>query len=186
MGVVITLPPGRPLTLAAFEGLRDVDDGHRYELVDGSLVVTPGPSWAHQAVLSALMRELLLANPDEGRYVLIPAPHDAHLPGPTVLQPDLSIYDLQGPGRTRPVQTIEVLSPSTRHIDVGLKRSRYATAGVEHYWVVDPDPSAVEVTAWQLQDGEYPDGFRARGPKPVTLPGVWPVTLRPATRTRHV
>jgi Uma2 family endonuclease len=30
-----------------------------------------------------------------------------------------------------------VLSPSTRHIDLGLKRARYAEAGLPWYWIVD-------------------------------------------------
>jgi Uma2 family endonuclease len=35
-----TLPMSRPLTLDDFEAIRDVDDGHRYELIDGVLIVT--------------------------------------------------------------------------------------------------------------------------------------------------
>lgn len=86
MAAVSTLPLGRPLTLEDFEVLRDgVDDGARYELVDGSLVVTPAPTWAHQVVLTALLRELVVSNPDEGRYVILAAPHDVHLGGTSVL-----------------------------------------------------------------------------------------------------
>ena len=40
------LPFGRPLTGADLETLPD--DGHRYELVDGTLIVTPSPSRPHQ------------------------------------------------------------------------------------------------------------------------------------------
>ena len=41
MAVVTTLPFGQPLTRADLEAMPD--DGHRYELLDGSLVVTPAP-----------------------------------------------------------------------------------------------------------------------------------------------
>ena len=33
---------------------------------------------------------------------------------------------------------VEVLSLSTRAIDLGAKRLAFAAAGVQHYWVVDP------------------------------------------------
>lgn len=184
MAVVSTLPLGRPLTLEDFEALRDgVDDGARYELVDGSLVVTPAPTWAHQVVLSALMHQMLASNPDADRYVVLPAPHDLHLGGASVLQPDLSVYDLHRGGRDLPAQVVEILSPSTRHLDVGLKRSRYAAGGIEHYWVVDPDD--VSVTAWQLRDGAYSGSLIISGDEAATLPGVWPVTLRPSALVRH-
>lgn len=184
MAGVSTLPLGRPLTLEDFEALRDgVDDGARYELVDGSLVVTPAPTWAHQVVLTALLRELLVSNPDEGRYVILAAPHDVHLGGTSVLQPDLSVHDLERGGRDLPAHVVEILSPSTRHLDLGLKRSRYAAGGIEHYWVVDPGD--VSVTAWQLRDGAYVGSLVVAGDQTATLPGVWPVTLRPSDLVRH-
>ncbi len=45
MGTMTTLPRGRPLTRADLEAMPE--DGHRYELIDGVLVVTPAPSWQH-------------------------------------------------------------------------------------------------------------------------------------------
>jgi len=52
MGAMAVLPRSRPLTRADLASMPD--DGHRYELVDGALVVTPAPSIRHQAVLAAL------------------------------------------------------------------------------------------------------------------------------------
>ena len=49
--------------------------------------------------------------------------------------------------------TLAILSPSTRHIDLELKRARYRAAGCPAYWVVDPDD--LELRAWELRDGEY-------------------------------
>ena len=46
MGAVTTLPRSRPLTVADLAQMPE--DGHRYELIDGALVVTPAPSWEHQ------------------------------------------------------------------------------------------------------------------------------------------
>jgi len=52
MGVVTTLPRGRGLTVHDIEALPD--DGQRYELVDGVLVVNAAPLPRHQYVVSAL------------------------------------------------------------------------------------------------------------------------------------
>lgn len=60
MASMATMPVSRPLTIEDFEAIRDAAvDGRRYELVDGSLVVTPSPSWRHQVVSSRLMAALL-------------------------------------------------------------------------------------------------------------------------------
>ena len=53
MGTVTTLPRGRPLTRRDLEAMPD--DGRRYELVDGSLIVTPAPSPLHQIVQPDLL-----------------------------------------------------------------------------------------------------------------------------------
>jgi Uma2 family endonuclease len=85
------------------------------------------------------------------------APLDVALADDTVLQPDVLVArrvdlterDLPVP----PLLAVEVLSPSTRLIDLNLKRARYETASCPSYWVIDPDePSLV---AWGLHDGAY-------------------------------
>lgn len=62
---------------------------------------------------------------------------------------DLTERDLPRP----PLLAVEVLSPSTRVVDLTLKRARYEAAGCPSYWVVDPDVPSL--TAWELRDGEY-------------------------------
>ncbi len=57
MGTVTTLPRSRPLTRADLDAMPD--DGHRYELIDGALIVTPAPSVGHQFSVGRL--HLLLA-----------------------------------------------------------------------------------------------------------------------------
>ncbi|MGW7533662.1 Uma2 family endonuclease [Amycolatopsis sp. NPDC054798] len=49
---------------------------------------------------------------------------------------------------------VEVLSPGTKHVDLGTKLFEYADAGIEHYWVVDLDPP-VSLIAYRLIDGDY-------------------------------
>jgi Uma2 family endonuclease len=43
---------GRPFTVDDLEAMPD--DGHRYELIDGVLIVTPAPGWHHQEGSGAL------------------------------------------------------------------------------------------------------------------------------------
>ena len=150
---VTVLPQSRPLTADDLAVLPD--DGHRYELIDGTLIVTPAPSWRHQRAVVRLVTALASATPHE--LEVLTAPFDVRLTDDTVLQPDVLVCRLadltQRDLRAAPVLAIEVLSPSTRLVDLNLKRARYEAAGCPTYWVVDPD--APSITAWELRNGAY-------------------------------
>lgn len=179
MGTMATMPMSRPLTIADFEAIRDAaDDGHRYELIDGSLIVTPSPSWLHQRVSSRLFELLILSNPDRERFEILHAPFDVRPGGPTNLQPDLMVFTDASVEAPLPLLVVEILSPSTTHIDLGLKRSRYAAGGIEHYWAVDPDEPSV--TAWSLRDDTYVQVGHGSAGTEVALTAPWPLTVVPA------
>jgi Uma2 family endonuclease len=76
------------------------------------------------------------------------------------------------------VLAVEVLSPSTRSVDMVLKRSLYEESGVESYWLVDPDEPSI--LALELQDGRYVEVANAHGPKAVEIERPYPVRLRPS------
>lgn len=145
--MTVTPSPGRsastPFTVRDLDALPD--DGRFHELVEGVLIVTPGPSVAHQ-VASAEMLALLRAGCPSDLYVLA-APTDVVLSDTTVLQPDLLVVhraDLGGPRITAvPLMVVEILSPITRAFDLGPRRAAYATGGVPHLWLVDPDVPAL-------------------------------------------
>jgi Uma2 family endonuclease len=132
------------------------DDGHRYELVDGALLVTPAPGYSHQLAVVRLWR--LIDDARAADQVALVAPFDVVLSETTVFEPDVLLAsrrdftdrELDGP----PILAVEVLSPSTRSIDRLLKHARYAEAGVQHYWIIDPlEPS---LTAYLLTNrGAY-------------------------------
>jgi len=179
MAVVTTLPRGRAFTeddLAAMP-----DDGNRYELVDGALIVTPSPVTLHQIVVGELYLALRAACPDTQRVLL--APYDVRISATTVLQPDLLVASKVAFGVKNlpgaPLLAVEVLSPSTRHIDLGLKLSRYEAAGCASYWVVDPDVPSI--SAWELWDGGYVDSGVATGAESLTLHRPFEVTVVPST-----
>ena len=108
------LPFGRPLVRADLERLPD--DGHRYELIDGVLIVSPAPRIPHQDVAGNLHVLLRATCPQELKVLF--APVDVVLAEDTVLQPDLLVAPREQFSRTElpgpPLLAVEVLSPSTR------------------------------------------------------------------------
>lgn len=178
MGTVTTLPRGGPFTREELEALPD--DGRRYELIDGSLVVTPAPALRHQRMVGKL--HLLLSQACPAGLEVLLAPFDVALAVDTVVQPDLLVArtsDLtERELPTAPLLALEVLSPSTRHVDRGLKRARYETAGCPSYWVVDPDGPSV--TIWELQDDGYVERAHVAGNDTHAVTAPFPVELTPS------
>jgi Uma2 family endonuclease len=150
----MALPWGAPLSR---DDLTDMpDDGHRYEIVDGALLVTPSPGYQHQAAVTELV--VLLHGAVGQEHVVLAAPFDFVVSANTVLQPDLLVADRADVGprgleHGTPLLVVEVLSPSTRLSDLGTKRLAYQAAGVPTYWVVDPDEPSL--TAFRLDAGLY-------------------------------
>jgi Uma2 family endonuclease len=161
MGAMNALPRSVPLTYDDLQAMPD--DGHRYELVDGVLIVTPTPRIPHQRVVRNLLVLLAAALPDE--LEVLSAPVDYVVSMLTVLQPDLLVARRAEVGDRNiehpPVLVVEVLSPSTQRIDAGTKRLAFEAAGVPHYWLVDPDEPGI--TALELIDGTYVEAARVTG-----------------------
>ena len=178
MGTVTTLPRGTAFTRRDLYSMPD--DGRRYEIIDGTLVVTPSPSRRHQWVSSSLIRLLQAAAPPELK--VLHAPIDVALDDANVLQPDLLVVrvdEFKHPDKPlRSVMVIEILSPSTRRVDLTLKRSRYEAAGCPSYWVVDPDEPSV--TAWELRDDGYVEAGHADGDQLLEVTFPFPMNVVPA------
>src|SRR5262249_23745984 len=81
------LPFGRPLTVDDLE--RMPDDGHRYELLDGTLLVSPAPNVWHQEVALELAVQLRAVCPPRLRVVI--APFEWRRGRRTALQPDVLV-----------------------------------------------------------------------------------------------
>jgi len=134
------------------------DDGNRYELVHGELLVRPAPSSVHQDAIAELFRRV---DPYVRQYRLGKtglAPADLDLGGTELVQPGLSVVRLLPDGRKPaewpeygvPILIAEVISPSTARQDRMTKREVYQARGVEQYWIVDTDARAVE--RWEPRD----------------------------------
>src|SRR5688572_6695216 len=142
------------------------DDGHRYEAVDGALLVTPAPTHVHQLAVSALIVRLGSYLQRHAIGAVFPAPSDVELDARTLVQPDLYVARLVAGRRPRsvaevgvPLLAIEILSPSTARADRDIKRRRYQRAGIAEYWIVDLDARLVE--RW-MPDDERPEHLSER------------------------
>ena len=140
------------------------DDGQRYELIGGTLVVTPAPVPRHQQVVAALHLLLHEWLRDHARLQVLFSPADIALGEDEILQPDLFVYhgESGAPLMTwrdinRLELVIEVASPSTAHYDRQLKRRRYQRGRVPEYWIVDAETRQVE--RWRPGD-ETPEVLR--------------------------
>ncbi len=157
------------------------DDGHRYELLDGTLLVTPAPNPDHQRCVGSLLRPPP-GRTAGGRTRCLLAPFDVRLSHVTVLEPDVLVARradltparLEGP----PLLAVEVLSPSTRRIDLGTKRLAYEAAGVPAYWLVDPEVPSL--TVLELDAGRYVERATVTGDEAFHATVPFAVTVVPA------
>ncbi len=131
------------------------DDGNKYELVRGQLFVTPPPNLEHETVLARLSR---LLEPYVAAHELgfVYRPRSVLRFAGSEVEPDLMVR--QRPRDLHvdwdqvpvPILVVEVLSGSTRRRDRQDKRELYAEAGVDEYWIVDPERRVITVA--------HPDG----------------------------
>lgn len=129
------------------------DDGKRYEIVDGELLVTPAPSVRHQSVLGELYRIIAAFLERERVGHAFVAAVDVAFSKLSVVQPDVLVTPLVN-GRwpetfghgTRLLLAVEVLSPSTARADRVKKRRLYTAQAVDEYWIVDADARTIERT----------------------------------------
>ena len=117
------------------------DDGYRYQVDDGRLVVTPAPLGPHQVVITNLVAVLKAACP--AGFTAVPSPIDWVLSGQhpvRVRQPDIAVVGkavaLNPPIRTAPLLVVEIAGPDSTRVDEGEKVDLYGQAGLRHYWVL--------------------------------------------------
>lgn len=127
------------------------DDGNRYELVDGELLVSPSPRWLHQRAVGELYTALNTYLRVHPFATAMMSPADLDLRAQQLVQPDVFVAEGIGDREWKavgiPLLVVEVLSPSKVAIDrdVNVKRKRYQRSGVPIYWIVDVDKELVHV-----------------------------------------
>jgi Uma2 family endonuclease len=146
MGMAVSVP------LYSVDDLdRFPDDGNRYELLDGVLIVTPAPNQRHQIIASRLTARLTVAiGSDELARVVGPGVVP-RLPR-TQLEPDVLVYPARFPANapwtvvTEHWLAAEIYSPSSKIYDRDFKRRAYLTLGVGEVWLVEADERTIEVS----------------------------------------
>ena len=153
------------------------DDGHRYEIVDGSLLMTPPPSQGHQSIGGNLFIALRLAMPHGYRVLYeigVRVPGGNFIPDVVVLVPGADPR-VEWSESTDVALVVEIASRSTRVADRTLKVAKYAEARIPSYWRIDADgavtihtePDGVDYTRTQvIRPGEV---ARVDAPFPVEL-----------------
>jgi Uma2 family endonuclease len=184
----------RPFTVSDLEGMPD--DGRRYELIDGELLVSPAPGWAHQEAALTLYMLLRQACPPELRVIAAPfavRPDRFNEVQPDVLvarYDDLTPDDLPRP----PLLAVEVISPTSRLRDASLKKAVYERLGTPSYWLVDPGPEKPwreepgpgqpSLTVFELAEGSYQQAAHVTGAKSWSANQPFPVRVMPADLVR--
>lgn len=134
------------------------DDGQKYELAYGKLLVSPSPRFRHQHIVMRLAKPLLLycdrhrcgqlfnvaADLTWGRQDVLTQP-DVFVIGPA----DIAVREWSEVRRVSLVA--EVLSPSTRSHDRFDKRRVYQDRSVDLYWIIDPEATCAEVWTPEAQ-----------------------------------
>ncbi len=143
-----------------YETYAALEDGRRYEVVDGVLYMSPAPNIDHQNIVLEFAYHLKrIMNVTHAGHVFI-APVDVQLAPDIVVQPDVLILLESSFSKITkacikgaPDLIIEVTSPGTAVYDRRDKYDLYARTGVREYWLVDPATRTVEIL--QLHAGVY-------------------------------
>ncbi|GAA3119624.1 Uma2 family endonuclease [Streptosporangium carneum] len=161
-----TVLPGEP-PFTVDDLLRFPDEGSRYELFDGSLLISPPATPAHQRAVVRLARIVEDAAPVEFQ----PLPGVNLRVGPRdFFIPDLVVVPTEAVAETELMFTpddvllaVEIVSPTTQMRDRHMKRSAYAAAGIELYWRIELSEGPCLHVLELVGDDYKPAGKHAAG-----------------------
>lgn len=159
------------------EDYRALPDDVRAELIDGALIFSEAPTFSHQELLTELLFAIALhIRSNKGNCKVLASPLDVQLDcdDKTVVQPDIIVSCDKDKRTARgiygaPDMCIEIISPSSRKRDYGLKMMKYMNAGVREYWIVDLRRETVVCYFFEGED--YPFMYTFRDQVPVRIFG---------------
>lgn len=145
-------------------------EGQRAELIDGVIYDMAPPNTLHQRILMRLSAEIQnYIKKKQGSCEVFPAPFSVFLnaDNKNYVEPDISVIcdknKLDDKGcNGAPDWIIEIVSPSTKRVDYGVKLFKYRTAGVREYWIVNPITNSVNV--FDLEKEEQSDQYTFNDP----------------------
>ena len=132
-----------------------------YEIIGGEKIIAPSAGAYHNNVMGGLytLISFYVRNNKIG-YVFTDS-LDVHLPDGNLFKPDLIVVKKENAAIINwqrgiygvPDMVVEVLSRSTRHNDLTVKKDIYEANGVKEYWIIDPYMKAVDV--YILRNGKF-------------------------------
>ena len=163
---------------ATYQDVLDAPSHKVAEVVHGRLYTHPRPAPLHAVIGSCL--GMIIGPPfslgvgGPGGWWIIDEP-EIHF------DDDILVPDVAGWRRERmpalpdtafftlaPDWVCEVLSPSTRKLDLGHKRDIYAREGVAYLWIIDPEDHTLDT--FVLDKGHWVSTGALSGDMPVSLP----------------
>jgi len=146
----LMLPTRRMTVEEFFAWCEEHPDARRCELIEGVVVVQQAEQWLHTQLKTSVFMALWKAVEGCGLPLFVaPSGPALRIAPDTAFEPDVVVAHLPHPDPksyeiTSPVIVVEVLSPSTRRKDLGLKREGYfRLPTLRHYLIVDPDASSI-------------------------------------------
>ena len=139
----------KSVTPEEFEAM-EKDERLNYELIDGIVMMSPSPTFEHQAIGSRLIRHLGNALAKTSCIVI----HEYDIKFQSdVYKPDVAVF-CEGDNESLPEIVVEVLSPSTRQRDLLVKLFKSQAMGIKEYWIIDPKVKIVTVHDFINQTAE--------------------------------
>lgn len=155
----------------------NLPEGERAELIDGKFYDMAPPSRIHQKLVFTISR--IIGNyiaDHHGSCEVYPAPFAVNLDADDKdwVEPDISVIcdpnKLTDRGCSgAPDLIFEIVSPSSRKLDYGIKNGIYSQSGVREYWIVDP--AKERVTVYHYEDDAAPAIYSFTQDIPV---GIYP------------
>ncbi len=157
------------------------DDGNRYELLNGELIVSPAPFPLHQRASRAIARILDRACP--AHLEVFDAPIDYEIAPDTSVQPDIAVMRRADVDPLKPLSKpalliVEIISTGSRKLDLERKPPAYARSGADLYWTFDPQK--VHFVARRRSGTRYMEVAKASGDQRIRLDEPYPVEICPA------
>ena len=158
--------------------------GHRVELLDGQVTVSPTASRPHSRIVQRLQAALWGRIQEHGWEVHanltlhVAATRERLVPDLWICPPDAPQFDENEVYGQGALLVAEVVSPASRHRDLVEKARAYAQAGVPLYLVIDPCAVPAALTLHSDPQGDvYQSRAHADAGKALPLPVPFAVEL---------
>jgi len=160
--------------------LEEAPENLIWEFVRGEVIMYSPATAEHQDLVRFLLRLLDGFCEARGLGKVLTGPAAVRILPDVIREPDIFVIAPEDIPRARgtpldlrPIMVVEVISPSTRTLDLKEKAEDYALAGIPEYWAADVERK--ELYLHRLGEGRYEVEYVAGGRvESRSLPGFYP------------